>query len=119
MRLCEPGRETVENSISLFGRGHGARYFALLDRLVALLDNTALRIRQTDAPLDIQDISDEAVQLKNDFAAFRHEVTLLLQTPGAHLVTLSLLLHVTQETEQIVKELRSLIKSVRRFRELV
>ena len=59
------------------------------------------------------------MQLKNDFAAFRHEVTLLLQTPVAHLVTLSLLLHVTQETEQIVKELRSLIKSVRRFRELV
>ena len=86
---------------------------------MALLDNTELRIRQTDAPLDIQDISDEAVQLKNDFAAFRHEVTLLLQTPGAHLVTLSLLLHVTQETEQIVKELRSLLKSVRRFRELV
>ena len=119
MRLCEPAKEHVDNNFSPIAPELASRYLALRDRLVALLDNTALRIRQTEAPLDIQDISDEAVQLKNDFAAFRHEVTLLLQTPGAHLVTLSLLLHVTQETEQIVKELRSLIKSVRRFRELV
>ena len=119
MRLCEPAKEHVDNNFSPIAPELAARYLSLRDRLVALLDNTALRIRQTDASLDIQDISDEAVLLKNDFAAFRHEVTLLLQTPGAHLVTLSLLLHVTQETEQIVKELRSLIKSVRRFRELV
>ena len=119
MRLCEPAKEHVDNNFSPIAPELAARYLSLRDRLVALLDNTALRIRQTDVPLDILDISDEAVQLKNDFAAFRHEVTLLLQTPGAHLVTLSLLLHVTQETEQIVKELRSLIKSVRRFRELV
>lgn len=117
LRINEPAREHVDNHFTPIGAESVQRFMALRNRLDAIIQDAADNLRHFDADKN-RKLRDDLTEVRDSFREFRHDVMVGLQASDANVTTETLLLHVLQETEQIVVELRVLLKNSRRFHEL-
>ena len=118
LRINEPAREHVDNHFTPIAAEDALRLCAIRDRVVEVMNQAAVNLKHFNT-VENERLRADLVKIREDFKAFRHEVLVELQTRDVNMTTDSLLLHVIQETEQITVELRFLLKSNRRFHELV
>ncbi len=116
-RINEPAREHVDNHFTPIEAIEAEQYSHWCHALTDVMEQSAelLRNHQVDECEPLRNRCDE---VRRGLAAMRDKVLLELQTPGVNITTKTLLLHVVQETEQICIEMKVLLKSVRRFKEL-
>ena len=118
LRINEPAREHVDNHFTPIAAEDALRFCAIRDRVVEVMNQAAVNLKNFNT-VENERLRADLVKIREDFKVFRHEVLVELQTHDVNMTTDSLLLHVIQETEQITVELRFLLKSNRRFHELV
>lgn len=117
LRIGEPAWEHVENNFTPIDAGEAAVFRPIREHVAAAYEDAARHLRNCDAEA-CEEIRRQCGTLREEIAAFRHGVILQLQQPGANLNSLTLLLHVVQETEQLTVELRALLKYMHRFLKL-
>ena len=117
LRINEPAREHVDNHFTPIGAESAQRFMALRNRLDAIIQDAADNLRHFDADKN-RKLREDLKDVCENFRNFRYDVMVGLQACDANVTTETLLLHVIQETEQIVVELRVLLKNCRRFHEL-
>jgi len=114
LRMSEPAREHLDNNFHPVSADYAAQYRELRNRLIEVMEDAADNLRQVrpeaNAPL-----RDVLKQLRTDISVFRHRLLIDVQHPEANLNSMSLLLHLVQETEQIVTEFRFLLKNSARL----
>ena len=118
MRINEPVGEHVDNHFTPISSEEALQLCALRDKLIAITQDAIDNLQHFDIAKN-EEIRLRCVRLREEYSAFRHSVLVELQTKDINLNTITLLLHVLQETEQIVVEIRLLLKNCRRFHELI
>ena len=117
IRINEPACEHVDNHFTPIAQEHGKRFLELRDRLVATMETAATNLRELRVG-DNEPLRVELLNIREDFKKFRNEVLVELQGSGVNMTAATLLLHAIQETEQIILEVRHLLKRCRKFQEL-
>lgn len=117
IRINEPACEHVDNHFTPIAKEHGKRFLELRDRLVATMETAATNLRELRVG-DNEPLRVELLNIREDFKKFRNEVLVELQGSGVNMTAATLLLHAIQETEQIILEVRHLLKRCRKFQEL-
>ena len=117
MRMAEPAREHVDNNFTPILPLYAERYAALRSQVAALYHETAdhLRHDRTDA---FQPLARQSKELQEKCRALAEAVVHDLQTKNPNLDATTLLLHLTQETEQLSAELRELLRALRAYHEM-
>lgn len=118
IRIAEPAREHVDNNFSPVPVDYAERYCKLRSRLVELLNQIAVNFRN-QRPEDNDALMQTAEKLQNDFAVCSADFGVAIQTTDANLTSITLLLHLVQESEQLTLEVRELLRTTKAFRELV
>lgn len=120
MRINEPALEHVDNNFTPVDTTYALRFCELRNQLIERMDMIAasFRAEQTQDYLAHKEACD---QLCDQFRSFRHEVLDRVQDSQneVNLTTANLFLHVIQETEQVTRELRSILDNLRRYYELM
>ncbi len=120
LRITDSALEHVDNNFTPIDAAYALRFTELrrtfIDRTLQVCVD--LRAERYDALRDHRRALD---LLRRDFRAFRHDVLADVQdsTKAVNLTSINLLLHITQETEQLVREVRSLTDHLRHYRELM
>jgi hypothetical protein len=117
IRINEPACEHVDNHFTPIAQEHGKRFIELRNRLVATMETAATNLRELRVG-DNEPLRVELLNIREDFKKFRNEVLVELQGSGVNMTAATLLLHAIQETEQIILEVRHLLKRCRKFQEL-
>ena len=117
IRINEPACEHVDNHFTPIAQEHGKHFLELRDRLVATMETAATNLRELRVS-DNEPLRVELLNIREDFKKFRNEVLVELQGSGVNMTAATLLLHAIQETEQIILEVRHLLKRCRKFQEL-
>ena len=117
LRISEPAREHVDNHFTPIAESKVERYCPLRNRLALLMEEGARNL-ETMRVADNASVVDQLKELREDFSALRKELIIETQTSDENLTALSLLLHIVQETEQLVVETRLLLRSCCKFHEL-
>lgn len=118
LRINEPSMEHVDNHFTPLTSETALQLCGLRNRLVEVMKDSATHLKRFDMAENNR-LREECMAVREDFCKFRQEVLVKLQTEDSNMTTDSLLLHVVQEAEQMAIELRVLLKSYRRFHELV
>lgn len=117
LRISEPAREHVDNHFTPISKEHAARYIPLRNRLQTLMEEAAANLEAMRVA-DNAAIVDQLRELQEDIAALRRDITIEIQTSDENITPAALLLHLIQETEQLVIETRLLLRSCCKFHEL-
>lgn len=117
LRMNEPAREHVDNHFTPIERKHSKRYLALRDKAISAMEKAANNLMEQKLEAN-EPLRAEMAELRSELKVFRHELLVEMQQPGINLTPSTLLLHMLQETEQILLEVRSLLKRCRKFNEL-
>ena len=117
LRISEPAREHVDNHFTPIPEAKVERYVPLRNRLALLMEEgsrnlEAMRVTDNAAVID------QLKELHEEFSAFRKEIIIEIQTSDENLTAMTLLLHIVQETEQLLVETRLLLRSCCKFHEL-
>ena len=104
VRLTEPALDHVDNNFTPISKKERERYLGLRQRTEEAMQQVAGNLRALNfAGNDKMRAVFETI--REDLRTFRHEVLVDMQAEEANLSTLTLLLHVIQETEQICAEM--------------
>ncbi len=107
LRLTEPALDHVDNNFTPIDKEDMQRYVSLRLRAIKAMEEVATNLRLLNfADNDKLRVTFE--QIREDLRTFRHEVLVNMQKDGTNLSTLTLLVHVIQETEQICAEMTDL-----------
>lgn len=117
LRINEPAREHVDNHFTPVASEEAERYAHLRNQLTDIMLQAADNLKSARYE-DNEALRERADKLRTDLSDFRVQILVKLQTPAVNLTSSTLLLHVVQETEQIVVEVRVLLKSIKKFHEL-
>lgn len=117
LRMNEPVHEHVDNHFTAVQPAQAERFGKLRSRLLAVLEQAVGSLRALDAEAGEQ-IGKDCLALHEAARNFRNDILAELRQPGVNITSATLLLHVVQETEQFILELRNLLKSCRKFQEL-
>lgn len=120
LRINESALEHVDNNFTPIDTRYAVRYCelreALTQRIVLIVDD--LRNLRFDG---MREHSDACTELRSRYRLYRHDVLNDVQNSqnNINLNSTNLLLHVTQETEQLVREVRAVVDNLRHYRELM
>ena len=118
LRINEPVQEHVGNHFTPITSVDAIHLCSLRDKLIMILQEATENLQEFNVERN-EEIRQKCVKLREEYSAYRHNVLVEMQTKEININTITLLLHVLQETEQIVIELRSLLKNCRRYHELI
>ena len=118
LRINEPVQEHVGNHFTPITAVDAIHLCSLRDKLIAILEEATENLQDFNVERN-EEIRQKCVKLREEYSAYRHNVLVEMQTKEININTITLLLHVLQETEQIVIELRLLLKNCRRYHELI
>ncbi|RRD80209.1 inorganic phosphate transporter [Alloprevotella sp. OH1205_COT-284] len=120
MRINDPALEHVENNFVPVEVRYAERFCAIRDKFVAEISEITADMR-ADRRSTINTHKQRCEALREEFRVFRHEVLDAVQNSqnAVNLTTANLLLHIIQESEQLVKEVRSAINNLRRYYEVM
>lgn len=107
LRLTEPALDHVDNNFTPIDKEDMQRYVSLRLRAIKAMEEVATNLRLLNFA-DNDKLRATFEQIREDLRTFRHEVLVNMQKDGTNLSTLTLLVHVIQETEQICAEMTDL-----------
>ncbi len=107
LRLTEPALDHVDNNFTPIGKEDMQRYVSLRLRAIKAMEEVATNLRLLNFA-DNDQLRVTFEQIREDLRSFRHEVLVNMQKNETNLSTLTLLVHVIQETEQICAEMTDL-----------
>lgn len=113
-RISSAGFEHVDNDFTPIDPKQGARYAKIMDELTTAMRAIAQNL-ETDNFLANEPYVIRCSELRNELTDFRHEIEQNVKDTSLNLNTTALLLHTLQESEQLAREVRQLIKNSRRF----
>lgn len=118
LRIVEPAREHVDNNFVPIEASQAERYCKLRNALIELLGEVASNMRDQHSEANVA-LLKRCDEIQKTFDTFGRDIALGIQTSDANLNTATLMLHVLNETEQIVAEVKNLIQATRDYHELV
>lgn len=120
MRINDSALEHVENHFVPVEKKYADRFCELRDKFVLLIGQITESLR-ADRREDIHLHKKSCEAVREEIRLFRHAVLDDVQnsTKRVNLNTLNLLIHILQETEQLVKETRATINDLRRYYEVM
>ncbi len=117
MRINDPAREHVDNHFTPISKEKANEFTILSHNLSELMERAAEELKNQRME-NIGQFREDCDTLRYQLRDLRHKTLVELQTSSVNLTSKTLLLHMIQESEQLCSEVRMLLKSVRRFREL-
>ncbi|MCF0235987.1 MAG: inorganic phosphate transporter [Bacteroidaceae bacterium] len=120
MRINDPALEHVDNNFIPVEKAYADRYCQLRDKLTGFMTLLAEELR-SERRDTFRDHEATCNQLRQEFREFRHDVLEDVQSSShaVNITTSNLLLHMIQETEQITREVRSMLNNLRHYYELM
>lgn len=118
LRINEPAREHVDNHFTPIDSANAEHYAHLRNQLSDIMIKAADNLKNARYS-ENEALREQADKLRTELSEFRNQILVQLQTSATNLTASTLLLHLVQETEQIVIEVRVLLKSVQKFHELL
>ena len=118
LRINEPAREHVDNHFTPIDSENAERYAHIRNQLTDIMVHAAENLKNGRYD-ENEKLRADAEKLRADLSEFRNQILVTLQTSATNLTSMTLLLHLVQETEQIVIEVRLLLKSAQKFHELL
>ncbi len=118
LRISEPAYEHVDNNFTKIDSSYSTRYIALRNHLISLMKQVSENLKAQKDELNAP-LREECRHLRAKMSDFRNELLTKIQQPNVNISTMTLLLHIVQETEQLALELRLLIKNCRLYHELI
>ena len=109
LRLIEPALDHVDNNFTPIGKEDMQRYVSLRLRAIKAMEEVATNLRHLNFS-ENDKLRATFSQIREDLRTFRHEVLVNMHHDDSNLSTLTLLLHVIQETEQICAEMTELAR---------
>ncbi len=113
-RLVDPASEHLENNFTPIDPAVAQRYITLRDRGVALMEFVSDNLRAM-RPQDNGQLAEPVRTLRHDIYDFYKEVSEKLQGDDVNINSLTLALHLIQETEQMVVELRHVLRAIEAY----
>ncbi len=108
IRIAEPSSEHVDNNFTPIDPLYAQQYCSLRDKVLILMDDISDDYR-SGLKGDCSAILTQCSVLDQQLFSFTQQIGEAIQDEQRNLSAMTLMLHITQETRQIVVELRSLV----------
>lgn len=118
IRIAEPACEHVDNHFTPIDQLYAERYSKLRTRIVELMNEISSNLRNQRSE-ENDALQARCLQLQDDLIAFRHDISVAIQSDNVNLNAMTLLLHMTQETDQLLVEVMELLKNIKAYREML
>ena len=116
MRIAEPAHEHVDNNFTPVDAPSAERYCKIRNRLVVLMSDIAEALRNSKI-VENEQLLKRCDTLKEEIKSLNEDISVAIQGEGVNLNSMTLLLHIGQETQQLIVELRDLLKTSKAYRE--
>lgn len=117
LRIAEPAREHVDNNFSPIDLREAERYCKIRSRVEGLMTEIAGNLRNSRG-FDNDALIPQCETLRKEIFCCYDDITSEMQREDANLNTSTLMLHIVQETGQLVSELEELLKSCSAYRNM-
>lgn len=117
MRIAEPAYEHVDNHFTPVPAAEAARYRELREEVDLLLADLAGRLRDS-GPTDAVTFLARSRKLQERCRRLSDETGVAMQSSDVNLTAAALLLHIVQETEQLLGQTDAIIDNMCRYHEL-
>lgn len=113
-RINEPLREHVGNSFSPLPEEYHKPFFEVKDSVVELYNRT-LKMLETGDFTDAETLRDDCTYLQQRISDDRKKALDFIQDGNANINTLLLTIHVLQESQELIGNLRHMIRGMNKF----
>lgn len=117
LRIAEPAREHVDNNFTPIDLREAERYCKIRSRVEGLMTEIAGNLRNSRG-FDNDALIPQCETLRKEIFCCYDDITSEIQREDANLNTSTLMLHIVQETGQLVSELEELLKSCSAYRNM-
>lgn len=117
LRIAEPAREHVDNNFTPIDLREAERYCKIRSRVEGLMTEIAGNLRNSRG-FDNDALIPQCETLRKEIFCCYDDITSEMQREDANLNTSTLMLHIVQETGQLVSELEELLKSCSAYRNM-
>lgn len=118
LRIAEPAREHVDNNFVPVEPVYAERYAKLRNDVVQLMETVAANLRSLRSEDNDQLIA-RCKEIEKEVDRFGRDMSIAAQSAESNLNAMTLMLHITQETQQIMVEMRYLLESCKAYREML
>lgn len=118
IRIAEPAYEHVDNHFSPIDSVFAARYTKLRTEFTELIAEIAGNFRNQRSE-DNDALMARCSEIRSELHTLGQEIGVAIQTTDVNLNSITLMLHLVQETEQLLVEVKELLKNSKLYREMV
>lgn len=116
IRIAEPAFEHVDNNFTPIDTNTAERYCKVRNQLAILMNDTAENLRNANAENN-ETLLKRCQQVEDGIKQFNQDMSVAIQGDSINLTVMTLMLHMGQETQQLVVELSDLLHTCKAFRE--
>ncbi len=116
IRIAEPAREHVDNNFTPIDADVTAEYTNLRNHVTSIMATISENLRNGRSA-DNDALVGELTKAEAEVAAFSQKIGVAIQGENINLNSMTLILHIAQETQQLVVEIRELVKTSKVYRE--
>lgn len=116
IRIAEPAREHVDNNFSPISDDMAHRYCRLRQEVVALMHTISENLRNQRAS-DNDALFSDCDRIEADLIMFNQDISVAIQGDETNLNSATLMLHMVQETQQLILEIKELLQAAKAFRQ--
>ena len=116
IRIAEPAREHVDNNFSPISDDMAHRYCRLRQEVVALMHTISENLRNQRAS-DNDALFSDCDRIEADLIKFNQDISVAIQGDDTNLNSATLMLHMVQETQQLILEIKELLQAAKAFRQ--
>jgi len=117
LRMAEPAREHVDNNFTPIISTDAERYCKLRSRVAKLMNDAAANFRSESLERNVT-LLEDCKTLRTDLFHYYDDITSEMQRAEANLNTCTLMLHIVEETQQVIVELEELINSTNAYEKI-
>ena len=118
IRVAEPAHEHVDNNFTPIDVATAERYCKVRNKVVALMNNVAESLRNDRAADNVQ-LLNQCEALEEEMNQFNQDIGVAIQGQNINLSAMTLVLHMGQETLQLIIEIHDLLVACKAYRELI
>ena len=115
-RIAEPAREHVDNNFTPIDTRTAERYSKVRNQLTILMNDVAENLRNANA-LNNEALLKRCQEIEESIKQFNQDMSVAIQGDSINLTVMTLMLHMGQETQQLVVEMSDLLHTCKAFRE--
>lgn len=115
-RIAEPAREHVDNNFTPIDTRTAERYSKVRNQLTILMNDVAENLRNANA-LNNEALLKRCQEIEDCIMQFNQDMSVAIQGDSINLTVMTLMLHMGQETQQLVVEVSDLLHTCKAFRE--